>query len=192
MVNNDTEIEIKIPVTEEEFDKIKENVRILSKFVKRSHQLDLYFTPPHKNFLEPEFPFEWLSVRSRDGKSILNYKHYYPEDADVKTHCDEFETELQKPEQFDKIFSSLEFKKLVTVEKNREVYVYGNEFEIGLDDVKDLGKFVEIESIKNFGSVEATRKKLFDFAKILGIDVSKTDKRGYPFLLMKKKGLIKN
>lgn len=191
MANNDTEIEIKIPLAEREFEGIKENVKILSKFEKKSHQVDTYFTPAHKNFLDQQFPFEWLSIRSRDGKSILSYKHYYPEDADLKTHCDEFELEISKPEQFDKIFSSLEFRKLVTVEKDREVYVYNDEFEIALDNVNDLGKFIEIESIKDFGSVEATRKKLFDFAKILGINAAGTDKRGYPFLLMKKKGLIK-
>lgn len=191
MASNDTEIEIKIPLSDSEFEKVKENVKILTRFVKKSHQIDTYFTPSHKNFLEPQFPFEWLSIRNRDGKSILNYKHYYPEDADVKTHCDEFELELQKPEQFGKIFVALEFRTLVTVDKEREVYTYKDEFELGVDDVKDLGKFIEIETMKDFGSVEAARKKLFDFAKILGVDTSKMDKRGYPFLLMKKKGLIK-
>ena len=68
--------------------------------------------------------------------------------------------------------------------------MFQDEFEIGLDTVKDLGFFIEIESIKDFGSVEKTRKKIFEFAELLGIDHSR-ELRGYPFLLMKKKGLIK-
>jgi adenylate cyclase class IV len=61
-----------------------------------------------------------------------------------------------------------------------------------LDIVKELGYFMEIEAMKNFGSVEETRKKLFEFAKNLGINVSKPDERGYAFLMAKKKGLVKN
>lgn len=77
------------------------------------------------------------------------------------------------------------------MEKQRETYVFGSELEIALDAVDGLGYFIEIEAIKDHGSVEETRKKLFEFAAALGIDVSRADKRGYPFLLMKKNGLIK-
>ena len=121
----------------------------------------------------------------------MNYKHFYPENAEAKTHCDEFETELGKSEQLEKLFSAINLQKLVTVEKERETYRFKDEFEIALDIVKDLGHFIEIEAIKNFGSVGAAREKIYEFAENLGIDVSKADKRGYPYLLMKKKGLIK-
>ena len=191
MSNNNIEIEIKIPLDEKSFFKVKEKLEKIAKFVKNSHQIDEYFTPAHRNFLEPEFPFEWLSIRKRDDKVVLNYKHYYPENVEITTHCDEFETEIKNLDQLEKIFSVLNFKKLVTVEKEREVYVYNDEFEIALDKVKELGHFMEIEAIKFFGSVEATREKLFEFAKNLGIDISKTDKRGYPYLLMKKRKLVK-
>jgi len=191
MSDKDREIEIKIPLSEETFPKIKERLKKNSRFVKNLPQVDEYFTPMHRNFVEPEYPYEWLSIRRRGDKVILNYKHYYPENTEVTTHCDEFETQIQDVNQLDKIFSTLNFRKLVTVEKEREVYIYNNEFEIALDVVKELGYFVEIEAIKDFGSVEVTREKLFEFAKSLGIDISKIDKRGYPFLLMKKKGLIK-
>ena len=63
-------------------------------------------------------------------------------------------------------------------------------FEISLDSVKELGHFIEIEAMKDFGGVEATREKLFEFAKNLGVDTSNLDLRGYPYQLMKKKGLI--
>jgi len=191
MANDNIEIEIKIPLDEDTFFKVKEEVKEIAKFEKSSYQIDDYFTPAHRNFVESQFPFEWLRIRKRSNKVILTYKHYYPENAEITTYCDEFETEIKNKEQLEKIFSALDFKKLVTVEKEREVYVYNNEFEISLDIVKDLGYFIEIESMKDFGSVDTTRKKLSEWAKTLGIDISKTDKRGYPFLIMKKKGLIK-
>ena len=191
MTKNNLEIEIKIQLDKNTFFNVKEKVKKLAKFEKISHQIDEYFTPAHRNFVAPKFHFEWLSIRKRAGKSIINYKHYYPENVELTTHCDEFETEIENPDQLEKIFSALNFKKLVTVEKEREIYLYKDEFEIALDIVKELGYFIEIEAMKDFGSIEATREKVFEFAKNLEIDISKTDKRGYPFLLMEKKGLIK-
>lgn len=191
MAFDNTEIEIKIPLDKNEFLKVREKLNKVAQFVQKMQQRDEYFTPAHRNFVEPKFPFEWLCIRRRGNKTTLTYKHWYPENAELKTHCDEFETEIKDADQLEKIFSSLNFKKLVTVEKEREIYIYNNELEISLDIVKELGYFIEMEAIKNSGTVEETREKEFEFAKNLGIDISKTDKRGYPFLLMKKKGLIK-
>jgi len=191
MANKDVEIEIKIALDKDILLRVKENLKKVATFTKKSHQTDEYFTPAHRNFVEPKFPFEWLSIRKRGDKTILNYKHWHPEDAEIRTHCDEFETETENSEQLNKMFAALNFKKLVTVEKEREVFVYNDEFEIALDAVKELGYFIEIEAIKDFGGIEATREKLFEFAKNLGCDASKTDERGYPYLLMKRKGLIK-
>jgi len=191
MAYNNTEIEIKISLDKNEFLRVKEKLNEVAKFAEESHQIDEYFTPANRNFVEPKFPFEWLSIRKRGDKTILNYKHYHPENVEITTHCDEFESEIKNKDKLEKIFSALDFKKLIIVEKKREIYMYNDEFEIALDDVKELGYFIEIEAIKDFGNVMVTRKQLFEFAKKMGIDVSKTEKRGYPYLLMKKKGIIK-
>jgi adenylate cyclase, class 2 len=191
MANNSIEIEIKIPLSDSAFLQVKEKLKKIAAFEKTSQQTDEYFTPSHRNFVGPKFPFEWLSIRKRAGRVIVNYKHFHPENVEITTHCDEFETEIKNPEQMEKILSALDFRSLVTVEKEREVYIFNDEFEIGLDTVRELGHFIEIEAIKDFGSVDDARRRLFDFAKKLGIDISKTDKRGYPFLLMEKKGLVK-
>jgi adenylate cyclase class 2 len=191
MAADDTEIEIKLAVDEKTFLNIKDKLKKIAKFEKKSKQKDEYFTPAHRNFVEPAFPFEWLSIRERGNKAILNYKHFYPENVETFTHCDEYETEIQAPEKINKIFCALNLKKLITVKKERETYNYKNEFEIALDKVEELGFFIEIESTENLADVDKTRKKLFKFAESLGLDVSKADKRGYPYLLMEKTGLIK-
>jgi len=185
------EIEIKISVDDDAFFKVKQKLNSIAKFVKRTHQIDKYFTPAWRDFMEHEFPFEWLSIRKRSDEAFVNYKHWYPENAETATHCDEFETQIEEPDQMEKIFSALDFRKLVTVEKEREVYVYNEEIEVAFDKVNELGHFIEIEALEVLGDVEATREKLFKFARYLGIDVSRADKRGYPFMLMKKKGVIK-
>ncbi len=191
MASNDIEVEIKLISSEDEFSKVKENLKKTAKFLNKTTHKDEYFIPSHRNFLEPKFPFEWLSIRTRGGKAILNYKNWKPNNAEIHTHCDEFQTEVGTPEKLEKIFSMLGIKKMITVDKTRESWLYNNEFEIALDTVKDLGHFIEIEAIKDFGSVDETREKLMEFATRLGADTSKIDNKGYPLSLIEKLGGLK-
>ena len=187
MALNDSEVEIKIPVDEKEFLRVRDQLKETAVFRGQTKQTDEYFMPIHRNFLSPKYPFEWLSIRKR-GKCLLNYKYFHPENSEVHTHCDEFETEVSDMDKLRKIFDALNIESIVTVEKERELYSHGD-FEIALDTVKDLGRFIEIEAAADFGSIEAARKKIIEIAKTLGLDVSKKDERGYPYRLLEKKRL---
>lgn len=191
MAHNNTEIEIKIKISKAKLLEIKKKLQKIAKFVKKSSQEDTYFTPPHRNFIKPKYPFEWLSIRKRGEKNILSYKHYHPENTQKTTHCDELETEITHSEQIEKIFKAIDIKKLITVNKTRETYQFKDQFEIAMDEVKNLGYFIEVETIKDFGSIKEARKQLFEFAMSLEIDITKPDFRGYPYLLLQKKGLVK-
>ncbi len=191
MANKDLEVEIKVSVSEEEFNHIREKLKEIAKFEKKITQEDEYFDLAHRSFLSCEYPFEWLSIRKRGEKKILNYKKLYPNNSPEFTHADEYETDVSDAEKIAKIFSAIGLKSIVVVKKTRETYNYKNEFEIALDYVEELGYFIEIEALKNFGSVEETRKRIFEFASELGIDIKNKVNRGYPYLLMKKKGLIR-
>lgn len=186
MAQDNKEIEIKIPVSKESFLKVKEQLK--NNFIKHSSQKDTYYTPSHRNFISEKYPFEWLSIRERGDKKILNYKHYYPERAETNTHCDEYETEINK-EQITKILKALDFKELITIKKERSTYETGM-YEIALDEVEELGYFIEIEAITHLDTVEKTRQALFDYARKLGLEKEEADKRGYPYLMLKKKAMI--
>ena len=193
-MNKNKEIEIRISLDKKSFLNKRRRLKQITKFKRKSHQVDDYFTPFHRNFVKPKFPYEWLRIGKRGNDTLITYKHFYPENAEYHTHCDEYETKIGKSNALKKIFSALNFRKLITVDKKREIYNYKNEFEISLDEVKDLGYFVEIEAKKDFGGVRETRKKIFEFTKKLGFDSFKEDKKiskGYPYLLMRKKRLIK-
>ena len=184
------EIEIKVEVTQAIFESFRSFLKENAQFVKESYQTDEYYTPAHRDFLFPEYPYEWLSIRERNSKVILNYKHWYPENEEKSTHCDEYEVELSSYSKMDKIFKALDIRSLCKVVKTREIYNYKGEFEISMDKVEDLGFFIEIEVKKDFGSIEKSNKKLLEFANRMGVDTSKRNYRGYPFLLLEKKGLI--
>jgi predicted adenylyl cyclase CyaB len=191
MAHGDVEIEIKLKLDEKQFLELKERVRKIAEYKKESSQKDEYFTPAHKDFLNFEYPYEWLRIGERSGKTILNYKHFYPENKTPFTHCDEFETEIHNPERLRKIFSALGARSLMVVDKQRETFIYKDEFEIALDTVKELGHFTEIEVMKDFGSIETAREMLHAFTRSLGLKPEESVERGYPYLLMEKKGLIK-
>lgn len=190
-MNQNQEVELKFNLTEHNFKRLKKILEESAKFVSKSRQIDEYFTPAHRNFVEPKYPFEWLRIGQRGDKIILNYKHWHPENMETATHCDELETEVKDAGQLNRILSALDFKKLICIDKERETYTWYDEFEIVLDKVKNLGFFVEIEALKDFGGIEITRKKLFELAKKLDLDTENPDKRGYPYLLLEKTGLIK-
>ncbi len=187
MAQDNKEIEIKIPVSEAKYNEVKEKLK--NYFIKHSSQKDTYYTPAHRNFVAEKYPFEWLSIRERGDKKILNYKHFYPERAEVNTHCDEHETEIKDKEQIEKILKALDFKELIIVKKERSTYEQ-DDYEIALDKVDELGCFIEIESVKHKETIEKTRQALFNYAKTLGLGNEEADKRGYPYLILKKKKLI--
>jgi predicted adenylyl cyclase CyaB len=137
MAHNDIEVEVKFSVSEEEFLKIKKKLQDISKFVKTTEQSDEYFNIANRSFLEFEHPFEWLSIRKRGGKNILNYKNWYNNTQGDFTHCDEFEVEVNDSEKLSKIFSKIGIKSIV-VDKTREVYNYKDELEIDMDYKKNL------------------------------------------------------
>lgn len=191
MAKNNTEIEIKTPVSRADFLRIRTYLEKEARFVKSSHQIDTYYSPLGKLFLKPKYPYEWLSIRERGGKVAINYKYWHPEGKRVVTHCDEFETEVSDKAQTEKIFKALKLEKLVAVEKDRSVYVKTG-LEIALDQVKDLGYFVEIESLDNRGGVEKTMQKILKFAKSkLKITKLIDVQGGYAAELMRRKGMTR-
>jgi adenylate cyclase class 2 len=191
MGEHDIEIELRVHLDEESFHTLKDEISRIATPTIKTIQVDEYFMPPHRDFVKPQYPYEWLSIRSRGGVYILNYKHFHPENVSVTDYCDEYEVQTKDGESLRAIFLALGFSTLVTVEKHREVYVYDSEFEVAFDNVQDLGWFIEIEVLGSIKSVTEARERLVSFANRFGIDASKNDNRGYPYLLMAKRGLIK-
>lgn len=190
MKDKRVEVEIRILLNKKNFFKLKRKLTQIAKYQKTSIERDEYFTPSHRNFLKPKYPFEWLRIGKRGEKVIFTYKHYYPEDAKEHIYCDEYETEIKDFESFRKTLLSLNFRPLVIVNKMRSIYFYKNKFKITLDKVRGLGYFIEIESLKNLRRHKESKNKILKFATKLDMNHSKKDERGYPYLILKKKGLI--
>jgi adenylate cyclase class 2 len=183
MALNDIEIEIQVSV--ENAKPLVEFLEKNGKFAGEKHQVDEYFTPAHRNFLDTRPVPEWLRLRDADNKYSFNYKNWYFDGLGRSHHCDEYETKIEDLKSVRKILMALNFKSLVVVDKIRKIWTY-RDYEVALDKVKDTGDFVEIEYIGQDESVDPVKvsEEMVNFLKGLNLGQIKRHYGGYPFLLM--------
>ncbi len=186
MAHQNIEIEIKLPLHNpaEVKNFLNEYGKLISKDV---FQRDTYYTPLHRDFLNIKYPFEWLRLRESQKGSSINYKHFYPENVKKTDYCKEFETKIENIDAVRKIFESLDIKEAVEVEKVRTTWIF-QEVEIVIDDVKELGSFIELEATTSFENPVDGKTFLYDILKILNAKVGEEDLRGYPFRILENKG----
>lgn len=183
MANKDIEIEIQVNV-----ENSKPLIEFLEKdgvFQSEKRQVDEYFSPVLKDFLATRPVAEWLRLRNADGKYSINYKNWHFDKNGKSHYCDEFETKLESVEQAKKIFSALNFKSIVVVDKLRKIWTY-KDYEVAVDSVKTLGDFVEVEYIGKDEKVNPGKVtgEMVDFLKKVGCGKITRNYVGYPFLML--------
>ena len=108
---------------------------------------------------------ECFRLRKKGDKSFVAYKIDFFE-GKKWTHSDEHETEIANFEVFEKIVSHLGLKELVRVDNEKQIFETAN-FEIVLEDVKNLGLFLEVENMNLKGNPNSIRAKIMEFIKAL-------------------------
>jgi len=133
------------------------------------HQIDTYF----------EVPKGRLKLRQIEGQDKAELIHYEREDIPGPKKSKVFILTIPKPETFKSLFEKVLEQKVV-IDKNREIYRHKGT-QIHLDNVKDLGTFIEFER-KTRSSAKATQKDqevLKEMMKKLGIEEDKLLKDSY-------------
>lgn len=178
---DNVETEIKIKISEKEYNKLINFFENNAKFLTENRQLDTYYQPTYRKFLNNKEINEWLRIGKRGNKKILNYKNWHDH-----MYCDEYEVEIDNSENLDKIFNILGLEEIVVVDKQRKTYLYLNKYEVALDYVKKLGYFIEIE-VKNYSKNPIDEyNDLLKLAKSLNLSLNNIDKKGYPFHIIYK------
>ncbi len=150
----EVEIKAKIEDVEEIEEKIKKlNANLLKEVVEE----DIYFNHPCRDFLETD---EALRIRN---DNTLTYKGRKV-DRETKAR-EEITAKIYSIENTIKILEKLGFHKTGSVRKKRKYYQIGK-ITISLDNVENLGNFIEIECI---GEYEPSKKKVMEFAEKLNL-----------------------
>jgi adenylate cyclase class 2 len=190
MSKNNIEIEVRFPLKNADAMLALLNRDAEKKY--ESRQIDIYYNAPHRDFFAnaPSVD-EWLRLRDSDGKYSVNFKSFFPKGAKKSTHCDEFESKIENFEAMRKMLAALDFKPVITVDKKRVAFSYRNT-EIAIDEVADLGTFIEIEyDCDNDCTIESAREHLYEVLREIGAQVGEEYDFGYAFDLMRRQGLVK-
>ena len=140
-------------------------------------EVDEYFTT--KEMLDN---YTFLRIRRKKGRIILQLKDITTKETKDCYEADELHLELNQ-EQYEKIRKMLSttFPHSFVLKKIRNKG-FLNDCEICLDEVENLGLFLEIEGEK---------EKILETCKKLNLDTEKRDNgRGYAIMMAKSLGLL--
>ena len=135
-----------------------------------------------------------LRIREQDGRYIFTLKQQVSNQMD----CIEKETEIANPQAMYDAFELLGFHEIAQVNKTRKKSSFNHEtlgkMEICIDDVENLGSYIEAEVfapqgyLPLHGGTDGTKvqKELFEFLKTLGVKKGDQVTDGYDVLLKNK------
>ncbi len=145
------------------------------------NQADTYYNASVHDFGKTD---EALRVRVQDDRYFLTYKG--PKMDSVSKTRNEFQVEIDDANSMGEILSALGFSPVATVIKRRKNYRIGD-FLISLDEVRNLGNFIEIEiSVKNARNCEEKVESIFKFIERLGMSRESTIRKSYLEMIIEK------
>jgi len=125
--------------------------------------------------------FNFLRIRKTKDKIFFTLKRPQANEMD----CIEREVEINDADQMIGAIELLGYHEAAQVIKTRTKTMY-NDMEICLDEVKDLGSFIEVEKIVD-GDGEEVQNELFNFLETLGVKREDRVMSGYDTLVYLKK-----
>jgi adenylate cyclase class 2 len=150
-------------------------------------QVDHYFNHPSRDFARTD---EALRIRSTRGQSFVTYKG--PKLDRVTKTRRELELPLDSEDadgsRFAELLEALGFKSVALVRKRRRTFhieFHGRDIEGALDDVFNVGTFVELELQADEGDLDETRAAIAALASDLNLAPS--ERRSYLELLLERR-----
>lgn len=146
-------------------------------------QADTYYNAPYRDFGKTD---EALRIRVEGCRSVLTYKG--PKMDKISKTRKEVQTEIKDIDSMGNILSSLGYVPVATVSKKRKSFRVGD-FIISLDEVRDLGHFIEIEiDVKDQRNFEEKVESIFKFMKKLGIERDSSIRKSYLEMILDMNG----
>lgn len=127
---------------------------------------------------------ETLRVRLESKGDSFCFKYRHLDRITKKTtHRDEEETKVESGLIMIKVLEKLGYTDQTLVHKTRQTYMVQDMFEIVLDDVHDVGQFIEVELKQEVADVATGNTKILQLLKTIGIVNFKQYDRGYIHML---------
>ena len=170
------EMEIKAYLNDETLNSFLE---LAPKFISSTTQSDVYYNAPNRDFKTTD---EALRIRVSNGHAEVTYKG--PKiDAETKARM-EINVKIDDYQKFSNILQILNFKRIKSVDKIRREYECEG-LNVMIDEVKDLGKFLEVEVLVE-SNFEAAKERVFSLLNRIGLGKEKLTRESYLELLLKE------
>ncbi len=179
-----------IEVLVEVYDDI-ENLK--SKFKKFKYEglkktVDEYYYDPKNYTLKPDDNNQLshcLRLRTKNDEYSITYKDDIFNN-DNWLYSNEYKTKIESMTMIKNIFDRLGLVKFIEINNEKETYTFAD-YEIVIENVKDLGLFLEVEYCTAEDiDVDLTKKQIQKFIDNLKINVSKELNMGKPEMFMKR------
>lgn len=180
------EIEILVEVYDD-IDSIKEKLKNFNyKGLKQT--IDEYYYDPKRSTLKPDMNNQLshcLRLRTKNQEYSVTYKDDVFENGKW-LYSNEYETKIESINMMREIFNRLGLKKFIEIDNQKETYTYGD-YEIVIENVKDLGLFMEVEYCTDENiNIKEVKRKIQDFINDLNLNISEELDMGKPEMYMKK------
>lgn len=181
-MNKNMEIELRAKVTSPKI--LEEKLKQLSNLIEKKggeRQVDIYF----KHEGEEN---EKMVIRIRkdytNNKAILTFKSKSKHSDDIAWA--DFDTQIEDPDRLENLLISSGYVYFCLIDKIRQSFTY-KEFEINIDNIRDLGLFIEIEKNGEENKVENIRQEIIELLNLLGIGENSIISQGYVQLVLGNK-----
>lgn len=169
------EIEVRAKVIDTS--KVKDFLETKAEFINASDEDDLYLR--HESDIERSIV---LRIRRKENGAILTFKGKAKGDD---TAWPDVDLPLDHPDELENLLLGSRYVEVVRIRKHRFTYRM-NEFEINLDEINDLGSFIEVEGRGTDDERDSVEQKITQFLIDLGIQESDVIRKGYVTLMLEK------
>lgn len=149
IINAAKEIEIKISVPADTYAHIESWLNDNAHYCGQTEQKEYYITHPDASWdYSAGFKdtLKTMRVRQEQTGDSFCYKYRHLDPITKKTsHRDEYETKIEDGNVMVTILKMLGYSQETLVAKKRRTYLVREKFEVALDDVHNVGTFIEIE-----------------------------------------------
>jgi adenylate cyclase class 2 len=174
-VNMETEAKVRVDRFDAVVERLEQNDAV---FVDEVMETDTYYDDKCCRLLTAGCG---LRLRRREGRKgeqiLLTFKG--PVRESIYKSRPEAQTAVSDLEEMTRILEGLGYRPLIVVEKTRRIWRLG-ECEVCLDDVAELGRFVEIEG--------PSETEIETALRLLNLDTLEPVRRGYARLLAESRG----